>query len=188
MPWPNKDKDNYKYRDKDNDKDKYIKRAPSKSNPRDLCPLRDLIRVTRRHDMTKKRTMTKTITKTDTKTDTKTMTNTFREQLQRAIPETCDLCNIWSEWWGDMTRPKRETITMTNTETKTMTKTNTFREHLQRAILETCEIWDNDYNFDNWEPEFMTICVTWQLRVTLDSIRNSCDVFFWGKTYEMGVG
>ena len=31
---------------------------------------------------------------------------------------------------------------------------------------------------DSWEPEFMTIIiVTWQLRVTLDSIRNSCDVF-----------
>ena len=29
----------------------------------------------------------------------------------------------------------------------------------------------------NWEPEFMTIFVTWQLIVTLDSIRNSCDVF-----------
>ena len=28
----------------------------------------------------------------------------------------------------------------------------------------------------NWEPEFMTIIVTWQLIVTLDSIRNSCDV------------
>ena len=117
----------------------------------------------------------KTMTKTDKKT--KTMTKTFREHLQRAIPETCDLCNIWSEWWGDMTRPKRETITMTNTETETMTKTNTFREDLQRAILETCEIWDTDYNFDNWEPGFMTICVTWQLRVTLDSIRNSCDVW-----------
>ena len=105
------------------------------------------------------------------------MTKTFREHLQRAIPETCDLCNIWSEWWRDMTRPKRETITMTNTETKTMSKTKIFREYLQRAIPETCEIWDTDYNFDNWEPGFMTICVTWQLRVTLDSIRNSCDVF-----------
>ena len=118
----------------------------------------------------------KIMTKTDTKKKTKTMTKTFREHLQRAIPETCDLCNIWSEWWRDMTRPKRETITMTNTETKTMSKTKIFREYLQRAIPETCEIWDTDYNFDNWEPGFMTICVTWQLRVTLDSIRNSCDV------------
>ena len=41
----------------------------------------------------------------------------------------------------------------------------------------TCDIWDTDYNYDNWEPEFMTMFVTWQLRVTLDSIRNSCDVF-----------
>ena len=47
---------------------------------------------------------------------------------------------------------------------------------MTKAILETCDIWDTDYNSDNWEPEFMTIFVTWQLIVTLDSIRNSCDV------------
>ena len=47
---------------------------------------------------------------------------------------------------------------------------------IEKTILETCDIWDTDYNFDNWEPEFMTIFVTWQLIVTLDSIRNSCDV------------
>ena len=39
--------------------------------------------------------------------------------------------------------------------------------------LVTCDIWDTDYNSDNWEPEFMTTFVTWQSRVTLDSIRNS---------------
>ena len=54
--------------------------------------------------------------------------------------------------------------------TMTATKTTT------TTIQETCDIWDTDYNSDNWEPEFMTIFVTWQLRVTLDSIRNSCDV------------
>ena len=32
-------------------------------------------------------------------------------------------------------------------------------------------------NSENWEPEIMTIFVTWQLIVTLDSIRNSCDVY-----------
>ena len=48
---------------------------------------------------------------------------------------------------------------------------------LLRAIPETCDIWDTDYNSDNWESEFMTIFVTWQLIVTLDSIRNSCDVY-----------
>ena len=48
---------------------------------------------------------------------------------------------------------------------------------MTKTILETCDIWDTDYNSDNWEPEFMTIFVTWQLRVTLDSICNSCNVF-----------
>ena len=36
-------------------KNKYIQRTPSKSDPRDLWPLRHLIRVMRRHDLTKKR-------------------------------------------------------------------------------------------------------------------------------------
>ena len=44
---------------------------------------------------------------------------------------------------------------------KTLTSTIT--------ILETYDIWDTDYNSYNWEPDFMTIFVTWQLRVTLDS-------------------
>ena len=47
---------------------------------------------------------------------------------------------------------------------------------IKKTILETCDIWDTDYNSDNWEPEFMTIFVTSQLIVTLDSIRNSCDI------------
>ena len=45
------------------------------------------------------------------------------------------------------------------------------------AIIGTCDIWDTDNNTDNWEPGLMTMFVTWQLIVTLDSIRNSCDVF-----------
>ena len=49
--------------------------------------MRHLIRVMRRHDLTKKKTMTKT----NTKTKKMTKTNTFREHLKRAIPETCDL-------------------------------------------------------------------------------------------------
>ena len=48
---------------------------------------------------------------------------------------------------------------------------------MTKTIPETCDIWDTDYNAENWEPEFMTLFVTWQLRVTLDSICNSCDVF-----------
>ena len=42
-------------------------------------------------------------TKTKTKAKTMTKTITFKEHLQRAIPETCFLWDIWSEWWGDMT-------------------------------------------------------------------------------------
>ena len=34
----------------------------------------------------------------------------------------------------------------------------------------TCGLWDIDKNSDDWEPEFMTIFVTWQLRVTLESM------------------
>ena len=49
--------------------------------------MRHLIRVMRRHDMTKKKTMTKT----NTKTKTMTKTNTFKEHLQIAILETCDI-------------------------------------------------------------------------------------------------
>ena len=51
------------------------------SNPRDLWPLRYLIRVARRNFLTKK---------------TLTKTNTFKEHLQRAIPEACDDWDIWS--------------------------------------------------------------------------------------------
>ncbi len=78
----------------------------------------------------------------------------LRAHPQGAILETCDLYDICSEWWGDLTWPKK--------------------------TLQCCDIWDTDNYTDNWEPEFMTIFVTWQLIATLDSIRNSCDVFcFW---------
>ena len=51
-------------------------------------------------------------------------------------------------------------------------------DNFEQKVLETCVIWDTDNSSDNWEPEFMTIFGTWQLIVTLDSIRNSCDGFF----------
>ena len=75
----------------------------TKSDPRDLWPLRHLIRVMRRQDITTKKTMTKT----NTNTKTMTKTNTFREHLQRAILETYDIWDIWLEWWGDMNWPKK---------------------------------------------------------------------------------
>ena len=59
----------------------------------------------RKYDLTSKKTMTKTTTMTMTMT--KTMTYTFREHLQRAIFETFELWDIWSEWWGNMTWPTK---------------------------------------------------------------------------------
>ena len=50
---------------------------------------------------------------------------------------------------------------------------------MTKTTPETCDIWDTDYNSDSWEPEFMTFFVSWQLRATLDSIRNSCDVWMF---------
>ena len=62
----------------DNDKD--LHGTLSKKDPRAMSRFRHLIRVMRRHDLTKKKTMTKTNTKTKTmtKTNTKTKTNTVR--------------------------------------------------------------------------------------------------------------
>jgi len=85
------DKD--KYKDKYNDKD--ILRPPPKSNRRDLWPLKHLVRVMRNHDIITKLTNTKTITLTMRMTKSKT----FWEYFLRAILETCDLCDIWSEWY-----------------------------------------------------------------------------------------
>ena len=75
--------------------------------------------------------------------------------------ETCDLWDIWSEWWGDMTWPKKDK-----------------EKDKDKEQWLTCDIWDTDYNWDNWEPEFMTIFVTWQWRMTRDSILNSWDVYW----------
>ena len=106
------------------------------------------------------------MTKTKTKTKTKTMvkTNTFREHLQRATLEICDLWYIWSGWWGHMTWPKKRDNDKDkyNTKTKTKTKTKTFREHLQRAILETCVLWQiwSGWQGDMTRPKKKTITKT----------------------------
>ena len=52
---------------------------------------------------------------------------------------------------------------------------NKYKDHDKDMtwLVSLCEIVDNT---DSWEPEFMTIIVTWQLKVTLDSIHNSCNI------------
>ena len=39
-------------------------------------------------------------------TDSLTKVRTLLIDIQRATLETCDLWDIWSKWWGDMTWPK----------------------------------------------------------------------------------
>ena len=46
------------------------------------------------------------------------------------------------------------------------------------SVATICGEMSNLYNSDNWEPELMTVFVTWKLRVTLDRICNSCNVLF----------
>ena len=62
------DQRNETWPDQQKDKDKEIYRTPSKSDPRDLWPLRHLIRMMRGHDLTDKKTKTKTNTKTTLET------------------------------------------------------------------------------------------------------------------------
>ena len=59
----------------------------------------------------------------DNERETMTMTITYIENLQKAIPETSDLWDIWPEWHGIMIWPEK-------------TKTKTIREHPERAIKE----------------------------------------------------
>ena len=82
-------------------------------------------------------------------------------------------CDVY--FWHTKSDPWDLTMTMTMTMTMT-SETSETSETSVKTILQTCDNWDTDYNSYNWEPEFMTIFVTWQSRVTLDSIRNSCDV------------
>ena len=92
---------------------------------------------------------------------------------KRATLETCDLWDMWSEWWGDIWDIRDIWDYFDNL---TIWQFRQFWQFWQSLM--TCDIWETDYNSDNWDPEFITIFVAWQLRVTLDSIRNSCDVFF----------
>ena len=96
------------------------------SDPRDLWPLRHLIRVMKRHDLTKKICLP----------------TYLPVHLPKSTPSRCDSRDLWPLWhlfrvmrWPD----------------------------LSKKTLRCCDIWDTDYNTVNWEPEFMTIFVTWQL-------------------------
>ena len=63
----------------------------------------------------------------------------------------------------------------------------TATKKITKTILETCDILDTDYNYENWASEFMTIFLTWQIKVTLDSICNFCNVLSTLPEYVYGV-
>ena len=108
---------------------------------------------------------------TMTKINTNTKTNTFREHIQIVIKETCDFWDMSSEWWGDMTWPtKRQSLKQWKRQSQRQID-GPWRRHDM-----VCELEWIVYILDSCEPEFRSIIVTWQLRVTLDSICNSCDV------------
>ena len=90
-----------------------------------------LIEELRRHDLA--------YTKTNTKTKMKTLTRTFRINPQRAIIETCDLWNIWSEWWGHLQRQWQTQRQMQDSDKDTMWLVN------MREII------------DSREPELITM-------------------------------
>ena len=95
----------------------------------------------------------------------------LREHIQIVVEETCDFRDIWSEWWGDMTWPTKRQLLK---QWKGQSQKEVDRPWHRHDMV--CKLEWIVYISDSWEPEFRTI-VTWQLRVTLDSIRNSCNVW-----------
>ena len=152
----------------------------------------------RRHDLTKKTYLpiylegTAQITARNCQEppDNRQEPGTFIFDKQRATlkaKKTCDFWDRWSKWWGNMTWPTIwQYLTMLiivdnfyscwynydNYWNFLKIFTTKSQQHEQRQWQR--QSWDNS---DNWETEFMTIFVIWQLIVTLDSIRNSCDVW-----------
>ena len=72
--------------------------------------------------------------------------STFTFDIQRATLETCDLWNIWSERWGDMTWLKKDLPINIPTHLPTYIPTylSTYlREHPHGAkLVETCDLFD----------------------------------------------
>ena len=59
----------------------------------------------------------------------------------RVTLETCDLWDIWSEWWGDLIWPQNRPTYYLPTYLPANLPTS-LREHPQGAILDTCDNWD----------------------------------------------
>ena len=115
-----------------------------------------------------------------------TMTKTFREHLQRAIFENCDLWDIWSEWWENMiwpTKIQRQWQRQIQIRIQAQWRRQWQRQwhwHLQskrsREIVDFFwQLWTSKHN-NNRDLAIKSN--------TVDSIRNSCDVL-WGSFGQM---
>ena len=96
----------------------------------------------------------------------------LREHLQSAIFGTCDL---WDICWGLRVMRKYD---LSNKKTMTKTKTNTMTitiwEHLQRRLRSPSNGNPRELVKLLTSKHYNHLIVTWQWRVTLDSISNSC--------------
>ena len=68
--------------------------------------------------------------------------HTFWELHQRAILGTCDLLDILTKWWGDITWPKKTQWQRQMQRQRQWKRQLHFRDFHQRAIQETCSLWD----------------------------------------------
>ena len=77
------------------------------------------------------------------------------------------------ETWFDQQKNKQDDKDKYNDKDKEKDKDKDkyISEHLQRAILETCDLFF--LQLRTWIHD-----LTWPLRVTLDHIRNSCNVLY----------
>ena len=106
---------------------------------------------------------------------------TLRKHPQRGTPETCDLWDIWSELWGEITWPTKKEDKDTNVNNDNEDKEdkedwedtedkenndnnddkednedngdNDKRDYPERVILEIYDLWDTDHISDNWEQQ-----------------------------------
>ena len=101
-----------------------------------------------------------------------TKTNTFREHIQIVIQETCDFWDIWSEWWGDMTWSTKRQLLKQQKRQSQLQIDRPWQTHDMVCKLEWFFL-----HFRQLRTWIQEIIVTWQSRVTLDSICNSCDVW-----------
>ena len=77
------------------------------------------------------------------------------DPLLRAILETCYLWDICSEWWGDMTWPRKTYLSEDFPKispTNLSTYLPTYLPMYLLYLTGICDTWDTDYNTDNWEP------------------------------------